>query len=58
MPTTLEDALKMAKGARSYARDQIRKGGTQLENNQLDPNYLAIYLQALKDMASSLVLET
>jgi hypothetical protein len=32
--------LKIGKAANKYARSQIIKGGTQLENNKLDPDYL------------------
>ena len=36
---SLEQALEYAKNAKDHARDQIRRGGTQLDNNSLAYSY-------------------
>lgn len=47
---TLEEALKIGHEAKDYARSKIKKGSTQLENNNLSETYFDHLLQGVSDV--------
>lgn len=47
---TLEESLRIAREAKEYARTKIKKGSTQLENNQLPETYYHFLLRGVSDM--------